>query len=152
MKFGEGKMKAFSDELVKGEAALVPKPDGTLQRVVDIVILKVMRGTEVLVETQEIIKGKSNTLNWLPAVKRRPDENMYLAAKRCLQRCCGISENAVKFNTSTVLIAEEEKESQQFPGLPSLYRKRIITVNLVHEEELAGAAEGGSSAQEKSAG
>jgi len=133
-KFGEGKMKAFSDELVKGEAALVPKPDKTMQRVVDIVILKVMRGTEVLVETQEIIKGNSSTLNWLPAVKRRPDENMYLAARRCLKSCLGISENAVLFNTSTVLIAEEEKESQTFPGLPSLYRKRIITGNLVREE------------------
>jgi hypothetical protein len=48
----------------------------------------------------------------------------------------GISENAVLFNTSTVLIAEEEKESQTYPGLPSLYRKRIITANLALAEDL----------------
>merc|ERR1712008_264949 len=95
-----------------------------------------MRGTEVLVETREIIKGESSTRNWLPAVKRRPDENMYLAARRCLESYLGINENAVLFNTSTVLTAEEEKESQTYPGLPSLYRKRIITAHLALAEDL----------------
>merc|ERR1712129_529794 len=134
-----GKFKIFCDELSKGEAALVDV-DGKLLRVVDIVVVKVTKDTkEVLAEVEEEVGDPDgevvrNTLNWLPAVKRRPDENMYVAGKRCVNKYLGIDENAVIFNTGSVLIAEEEKESQTFPRLKSLYRKRIITANVVADE------------------
>jgi len=134
-----GKFKIFCDELSKGEAALVDV-DGKLLRVVDIVVVKVTKDTkEVLAEVEEEVGDPAgevvrSTLNWLPAVKRRPDENMYVAGKRCVNKYLGIDENAVVFNTGSVLIAEEEKESQTFPGLKSLYRKRIITANVVADE------------------
>jgi len=106
-----------------------------LLRVVDIVVVKVMKESSVLAETEEEDSaGKTTTLNWLPAVKRRPDENMFVAAKRCVTTYMCIDENAVIFNTRSVLIAEEEKESQTFPGLNSLYRKRIITADVVTDE------------------
>jgi len=128
------KFQILTDELAKGESALV-KADEKLLRVVDIVVVKVMKEESVLAETEEEDStGKTTTLNWLPAVKRRPDENMFLAAKRCVTKHMWIDENAVIFNTTSVMIAEEEKESQTFPGLKSLYRKRIITANVVADE------------------
>jgi len=134
-----GKFKSMTDELAKGEAALVDV-DGRLLRVVDIVMVKVTKDTEeVLAEVEEEVGDPGGQvartqLNWLPAVKRRPDENMYVAGKRCINRYLGIDENAVIFNTGSVLIAEEEKDSQTYPGLKSLYRKRIITANVVADE------------------
>jgi len=128
------KFKLLTDELAKGEAALV-KVQEKLLRVVDIVVVKVMKEAAVLAETEaEDSTGKTTTLNWLPAVKRRPDENMFFAAKRCVTTYMWIDENAVIFNTGSVLIAEEEKESHTFPGLNSLYRKRIITADVVADE------------------
>mmetsp|Transcript_21080 Transcript_21080/g.41158 ORF Transcript_21080/g.41158 Transcript_21080/m.41158 type:complete len:749 (-) Transcript_21080:283-2529(-) len=129
-----GKFEILTEELARGEAALV-KVGEKLLRVVDIVVVKVMKEASVLAETEaEDATGKKTTLNWLPAVKRRPDENMFFAAKRCVTTYMWTDENAVTFNTSSVLIAEEEKESQTFPGLNSLYRKRIITADLVIDE------------------
>jgi len=138
-RWASGKFKVMTDELSKGEAALVDV-DGKLLRVVDIVVVKVTKETkEVLAEVEEEVGDPGGevvrtTLNWLPAVKRRPDENMYVAGKRCVNKSLGIDENAVTFDTGSVLIAEEEKESQTFPSLSSLYRKRIITANIVTDE------------------
>jgi hypothetical protein len=139
-----GKFKQMTDELAKGEAALVDLPDGTMRRIVDIVVVKVTKkeaaDPEVLVEVEEEIgdpggEVTKTSLNWLPAVKRRPDENMYVAAKRCVNKYLGIDENAVAFNTQSVLIAEEQKGSATFSGLQSVYRKRIITADVLADEE-----------------
>jgi len=133
-----GKFKVMTDELAMGKAALV-NVEGKLLRAVDVVVVKVTKDAkEVLVEVEEEVgdpsgEVKRSSLNRLPAVKRRPDENMYVAAKRCIHKHL-IDENAVTFDTGSVLIVEEEKESQTFPGLKCLYRKRIITANLVADE------------------
>lgn len=128
------KFQLLTEELAKGEASLVKLQDKLL-RIVDIVVVKVMKESSVLAETEgEDSTGKITTLNWLPAIKRRPDENMFLAAKRCVTTYMWIDENAVIFNTTSVLIADEEKESATFPGLKSLYRKRIVTADVVSDE------------------
>merc|ERR1719362_2070968 len=76
------KFQLLTEELARGEAALV-KVQEKLLRVVDIVVVKVMKEASVLAETEEEDStGNIATLNWLPAVKRRPDENIFFAAKR----------------------------------------------------------------------
>eukprot|EP00418_Pyrodinium_bahamense_P003165 CAMPEP_0179020298 /NCGR_PEP_ID=MMETSP0796-20121207/5308_1 /TAXON_ID=73915 /ORGANISM="Pyrodinium bahamense, Strain pbaha01" /LENGTH=766 /DNA_ID=CAMNT_0020716105 /DNA_START=1 /DNA_END=2301 /DNA_ORIENTATION=- len=135
-KFGEGtnkSLKEFSDELVKGEAALIRQADGRIMRVVDIVIMKITRGTDVLVETVETVKSSKKVHNWLPAIKRRPDENMFLAAHRALAKVLKINENFIKMNPKEVLISEEEKSSAAYCDLPTVYRKRIISAEVLEE-------------------
>mmetsp|Transcript_21315 Transcript_21315/g.60353 ORF Transcript_21315/g.60353 Transcript_21315/m.60353 type:complete len:784 (+) Transcript_21315:135-2486(+) len=135
--FGEGtnkSLKEFSEELVKGEAALARQPDGKVIRVVDVVILKITRGTDVLVEVEEEVKGTKKSLNRLPAVKRRPDENMFLAAHRAIAKNLKMNDNFIILNPLNVLIAEEEKQSAAYCGLPTLYRKRIVAAELMKEE------------------
>jgi len=136
-KFGKGTnktLKEFSDELVKGEAALSRNADGDVTRVVDIVILKIHRGTEVLVEVEETVRGTKKTLNWLPAVKRRPDENMFLAAHRVLAKVLKINENFVSMNPTDVRVVQEKKSSAAYCGLPTVYRKSILSASLLTED------------------
>jgi len=136
-KFGEGtnkSLKEFSDELVKGEAALVRQPDGKIIRVVDIVLLKIMRNSELLVQTEEEVRGTKKALNWLPAVKRRSDENMFLAAHRFFSKVLKINDNFVNLNLTDVMVAEEESASVAYCGLPTLYRKRVISGQLMSED------------------
>jgi len=135
-KFGEENnksLKEFSDELVKGEAALVRQPGGRVIRFVDVVILKITRGTDVLVEVEETKGETKRTLNWLPAVKRRPDENMFLAAHRVIVNNLKINENLITLKPKEVMILEEEKESAAY-SVPTLYRKHFVVAELQDQE------------------
>mmetsp|Transcript_2664 Transcript_2664/g.8928 ORF Transcript_2664/g.8928 Transcript_2664/m.8928 type:complete len:784 (+) Transcript_2664:92-2443(+) len=135
-KFGTGtnkSLKEFSDELIKGEAALTRQGDGKVIRVVDVVILKVMRGTDVLVETEETFRGTTKSQNRLPAVKRRPDENMFLAAHRVIAKALKVNDNFISLKQNDVLIVEEEKNSAAYCGLPTVYRKRIVSAEVLKE-------------------
>merc|ERR1712176_982161 len=68
-------------------------------------------------------------LNRLPGSKRRPDENQFLAAKRVLSRQLLVSEDCVKLDEG-VHIVQEDKDSPSYPGLRTVYVKRIISVEL----------------------
>lgn len=117
---GAATWKAFSDELVKGEAQLHRKPDGSLTRLVDVVILEISRANgDVLVEVHPA-GGR------LPAVKRRPDENPFWAAKRVLARSLRISENLVRLRENDACLIVEESESKAYPGLSTIYRRLVI--------------------------
>mmetsp|Transcript_64066 Transcript_64066/g.206364 ORF Transcript_64066/g.206364 Transcript_64066/m.206364 type:complete len:756 (+) Transcript_64066:151-2418(+) len=121
-KFGKDENKALkelTDELLKGEAALM-KIDSKFLRVVDVVILKLVHGSHVLVDAD----------SRLPAVKRRPDENMFLAAHRVLSKVLKINENFVDLSKDDVQVTEEETKSPSYFNLPTLYRKRTITATL----------------------
>merc|ERR1712048_575745 len=114
--------KALSDELSLGMASLETQKDGRLMRTVDIVEIKVeYPGSKaVLVEAG---------WNWLPAVKRRPEENQFLAATRVLKEVCKMDPNYVVWDPNNVENIEDEVESVSFPMI-SKYRKRIITAHL----------------------
>mmetsp|Transcript_51806 Transcript_51806/g.160490 ORF Transcript_51806/g.160490 Transcript_51806/m.160490 type:complete len:742 (+) Transcript_51806:104-2329(+) len=125
-KFGKDENKALkelTDELLKGEAALM-KIDSKFLRVVDVVILKLVHGSKVLVEVLGDAEDR------LPAVKRRPDENMFLAAHRVLSKVLKINENFVDLSKDDVQVTEEETKSPSYFNLPTLYRKRTITATL----------------------
>merc|ERR1712226_136270 len=69
-------------------------------------------------------------LNRLPGSKRRPDENHFLAAKRVLSRQLHISEDYIKIDEQGVHIVQEDKDSPSYPGLRTVYVKRIISAEL----------------------
>jgi len=129
---GTKTLREFSAELVKGECTLLQDEKRGAMRVVDVVVLVVKRkGDQVLVQTEQIgADGKKMVLNRLPGAKRRPDENQFLSARRSIRRQLEIDENQVEFDVKVKNI-EEEKPSPGYPGLRTVYRKRIIFASMV---------------------
>jgi hypothetical protein len=136
--FGKNQAKTLQElsaELTTGESSLMRSPQGRVIRLVDVVLLKITQADtgSMLVVTKEC--GAANAgvdvaLNRLPGSKRRPDENPFLAAKRVLERQIKISEDDVRLDAGMVQIVEENKDSPSYPGLRTVYVKRIITAEL----------------------
>jgi len=130
---GSKSIKEFSAELIKGEATLMQDVGGRVSRIVDVVVLVIKRpgSGELLAQSEQILADKSVVpLNRLPGAKRRPDENQFLSARRILRRQLGIDENSVKFDENVEFI-EEEKSSPSYPGLVTVYRKRMIRAEVL---------------------
>lgn len=127
-------IKEFSQELLRGESTLQQEPTTKkLQRIVDVVLLVVMRpgAGEILIQTEQVdARGHRTRLDRLPGAKCRPDENQFLSARRILRRQLDINENMVKLDKE-VGILEEERHSPAYPGLRTVYRKRIIKAELL---------------------
>jgi len=109
-----------------------------LVRCVDVVLLLLYRPDTgyLLVEMKEETPGEGNKPR-LPGTKRRPDENQYLAAKRYLKKILRIDENFLDFRQGKdgVSIIEEEKDSPSFPGIRTLYRKCVLTADIVRPQD-----------------
>jgi serine/threonine protein kinase len=138
-KFGVDQAKTLKDisaELIKGESSLMQNPKGGLIRVVDVVVIKLIHSVtgSILVQTEQTYPdGNKVNLKRLPGAKRRPDENQFLTARRILKRQSKVEENHVTLDAGGVQVAEEEKDSLAYPGLHTVYRKRIITATLAKE-------------------
>lgn len=107
--------------------------DGSVIRIVDVVVIKLVHSVtqSILVQTEQTFPdGAKVSLKRLPGAKRRPDENQFLTARRILKRQLKVEENHVTLDANSVQVAEEEKESLAYPGLRTVYRKRIITATL----------------------
>merc|ERR1712150_15543 len=88
---------------------------------------------EILVEAISSHPGEC-VLHRLPGAKRRPDENQFLAAWRFLSMGLRVSENCINMDPSEVMITEEVKDSYQYPGVRSKYRKRIIFAEVLGDK------------------
>jgi len=135
--FGQGKAKTlqdFSSELCAGDSTLVHDPDGSIVRVVEPVLVKLVNGEneKVLMQIEQTLAdGTKVSLNRLPGTIRRPDENMFFAARRVIEKGMKINPNSVDFCVTDVeTVEEEDKESAAYPGLRTLYQKRIVTARL----------------------
>jgi len=135
-KFGTGQAKTLKDisaELIKGESSLMQDAEGGVLRIVDVVVIKLIHSVtgSILVQTEQTYPdGAKVNLKRLPGAKRRPDENQFLTARRILKRQLKVEENHVTLDDLGVQVAEEEKDSLAYPGLRTVYRKRIITATL----------------------
>jgi len=126
-------IKELSSELVKGESSLMEGADGSVIRVVDLVVMKIVNPSagDVLIQTEKTNQqGVKETLNRLPAAKRRPDENQFLTARRLLRKQLKIDENYVRIDAKNVMFFEEAQTSGRFPGIRTVYRKRLIKAEL----------------------
>lgn len=106
--------------------------DGTIIRVVDVVLLKLTNDEngKVLLQVERTYPdGTKVALNNLPGRKRRPDQNQFLAARTIVQKQLQIDSNHVTFSRDVTSV-EEEKQSKAYPGLRTVYRKRIISARL----------------------
>mmetsp|Transcript_71012 Transcript_71012/g.148538 ORF Transcript_71012/g.148538 Transcript_71012/m.148538 type:complete len:755 (+) Transcript_71012:238-2502(+) len=135
-KWGTGTYKSledFSEELTAGESTLTKTAAGKIQRVVDIVVMQLVKKEtgEVLVEAAETFKGSKQELNRLPAVKRRSDEHLFTAARRLVTKYLQLPDSSVTLDTTDVRVVEEEQESKAYLGLSTMYRKRFIKASLV---------------------
>jgi len=139
-KFGAGQAKTIKDisaELIKGESSLMQDTDMSVIRVVDVVVIKLVHSVtgSILIQTEQTFPdGTKVSLKRLPGAKRRPDENQFLTARRILKRQLKVEENHVTLDSTNVSVTEEEKDSPAFPGLRTVYRKRIITATLAKAE------------------
>mmetsp|Transcript_5528 Transcript_5528/g.8996 ORF Transcript_5528/g.8996 Transcript_5528/m.8996 type:complete len:853 (+) Transcript_5528:89-2647(+) len=139
--FGQGKAKTLQDisaELMKGDSSLMHDTDGSIIRVVDVVLLKLVNAEtkQILVQTEQVYPdGTTVTLNRLPGTKRRPDENQFITAKGIVARQLQINDNHVTCSQKDVVAVEQEKASPAYPSLRTVYRKRIVTAVLTRDEE-----------------
>jgi len=136
-KFGQAGAKSIRDissELIKGESSLSQDPNGEVLRVVDLVVVKLVNSMTqgILVQTDQTLPdGKKIPLKRLPGAKRRPDENQFLTARRILRKQLRMDEDVVNIIASDVRMVEEEKASPGYPGLRTVYRKRIVPAELM---------------------
>jgi len=139
-RFGTGQAKTLKDisaELIKGESSLMVQQDKQVVRTVDVVVLKLVHSltNSILVQTEQTFPdGSKASLKRLPGAKRRPDENQFLTARRVLKRQLKVEENHVTLDNNNVTVTEEQKDSLAYPGLRTIYRKRIITATLAREK------------------
>jgi len=129
--FGTGKaasLKDFADELSRGECHLTLR-NNKLERIVDVVLLKLYKqGTEeVLVEHTDASSIR------LIGLKRRPDESHFLTAQKIIRTTLKLDENHCRIDPEGVRVHDVVKESDAYPGVLTLYRKRIITCMLLDE-------------------
>jgi len=132
--FGQVQTRSIADlarELSQGESSLMSK-EGRLLRVCDVVLMQLVKAEtgEVLIETEEeFSNGSKKTLNRLPGVTKQAEENEFIALKRVL-KYLKIDENMVEIDGSAVHMVDDEKSSPSYPGLRTLYRKRVISATL----------------------
>jgi len=130
---GARSLKQFSSEMVRGVAALMQDADGSVKRVVDIVVIILLNATtgEILMEAEQLLNDHWNVpLNRLPACKCRPDENHFICARRLLVEHMMADPNQLRF-AENVEFVEEERTSVSYPELKSVYRKRILRAELI---------------------
>eukprot|EP00930_Biecheleria_cincta_P095298 TRINITY_DN87279_c0_g1_i1.p1 TRINITY_DN87279_c0_g1~~TRINITY_DN87279_c0_g1_i1.p1 ORF type:complete len:771 (+),score=157.91 TRINITY_DN87279_c0_g1_i1:64-2376(+) len=130
---GAKTLKEFSTELVKGETRLLQVEGGQILVITEVVMMVLQKQDtkEVLVQTSQLWPdGKQSDVPRVPGAKRRPDENQFLCARRILRRQLEIDENAVILSQDVGYI-EEDRASNAYPGLKTVYRKRVITGEVV---------------------
>lgn len=120
-------LRGLSAELALGSAMLGSDDNGRPVRITEIVLLRLrMEGGRVLVKVEESQQGAAAVpLRRLPGIKRRPDENPFNSIKRLLASL-RIDENAIDLDPTSTIVEEETKDSQKYPGIFTIYRKRVI--------------------------
>lgn len=125
-------LKELCAQLARGECQLVPDSQGCLKRIVDVVLVKLVCKRGVVIETEQAhTDGRVKAHQRLPGAKRRPDENQFMTAKRILEKQLKVDESRVRFEEHEVLVHDNREDNAKFPGLPTTYKKRILTALLL---------------------
>eukprot|EP00927_Polykrikos_kofoidii_P084155 TRINITY_DN8798_c0_g3_i1.p1 TRINITY_DN8798_c0_g3~~TRINITY_DN8798_c0_g3_i1.p1 ORF type:complete len:810 (+),score=158.04 TRINITY_DN8798_c0_g3_i1:86-2431(+) len=127
---GTKTLKDFASELSNCEASLARDHRGKVMRVVDDVALTLTKENSqyMLIQTKETFAdGQSNEVPCLPCSRKGESENQFDTAYRMLSRLLKIDENHVHIEDGTVRIIEEVINSPSYPGMQTLYRRRLIS-------------------------
>lgn len=122
------KLVKLTNEVLSGVSRLML--DATrhkrLVRMVSIVMLSIRdQKGRILIESWDM--SVENTIDRLPATKKRPHENCKQSAHRMIDKLMGQSASAeVTFNFDQVEVFEEEEDSPSYPGLATIYSKEIV--------------------------
>jgi serine/threonine protein kinase len=131
-------LKDLSRETLKGECSLMQNSKGHTVRIVDVVYLKIVDPTDngILVHTESTQNGQTTQINKLPENKRRKDENHFHTVRRILKRQLKIDDNQVSIDPTTVgyFLDESGTENEGYIGIPTIYRNRIISLQLVKQD------------------
>jgi len=130
-------LKEFAAEMSAGESYLLEDERG-LVRAVDLVLLKITAQVEgnaryLLERERKFADGRVKVLNRLPAMKRRPNENAYRAARKLATTILTIEETSLELDHTSSHLIEETRESPSYPGLLTVYRKHIIMGSIVEK-------------------
>lgn len=128
-------LSEFSEELLKGEAALAKQPDGKVLREVEIVVLNLMKENgDVLLEVEEEYQGESVERRRLPALKKLVCEHHFWAARRMIAQFLKLPNDRVIVNPDAVRTTETIEESTSYYGLSTIYRKTFIEGRIQPEQ------------------
>jgi len=135
---GSKTLKELAHETKHGESSLIMDPDGQVLRVVDIVLLKLTRegGSQVLMQVDEAPTNNTDqktVLNRLLGAKLSPTDNQFVTAYACLTKMLSIDENSVDFDAENVEFIQSVELSESYPGLLTLYRRRIISGEVIFD-------------------
>jgi len=129
-------LKEFAAELSNSECSLTRDASGKVMRVVDVCVLWLRMDAQVLVQASEkYSNGDTKVKSLLPGLKKITQESPYASAKRILDRLLQIDENFVNLAEKQNKIIEDKKDSPSYPGLQTLYRKRVITGDVSKPED-----------------
>jgi len=137
-RFGVGAAKTLKElcnEIVRGESLLMTDVtgDNELLRVVDVVLLRIVfedaktKKRYILIETHEQFQdGRKRETYRLPGTKQRPHENANATSDRIIKTILRCEEAEVKFDFANRELIQSKEESPSYPGVKTMYRKRII--------------------------
>eukprot|EP00927_Polykrikos_kofoidii_P033303 TRINITY_DN2817_c0_g1_i3.p1 TRINITY_DN2817_c0_g1~~TRINITY_DN2817_c0_g1_i3.p1 ORF type:complete len:810 (-),score=160.25 TRINITY_DN2817_c0_g1_i3:5-2434(-) len=131
---GRKTLTGFAAELSNSEASLARDARGKILRVVDVVALNLTKVNtqDMLVQAKETFSdGQIKAVPRLPGSKKGESENQFNTAYRVLDRLLKIDENYVHIDGEKVRIIEEVKDSPSYPGMQTLYRRRLISGEVV---------------------
>jgi|Transcript_10249 serine/threonine protein kinase len=139
-KFGQGTAKPLTQlahEVQTGACTLLLDASEfkKLVRVVDVVLLRISapgNKQRIFVETGEIYQdNRERMITRLPGTKKEPHMNSKQVADKIIAETMDLGEATVKFDFNTKEVFEEKENSPSYPGVMTVYRKEIISGELV---------------------
>jgi len=119
-------------ELSKGESTLC-ELKGKVVRVASVVLMHIEDTTtgRTLVEVEHVSSdGNSKDTKRLPGLKLRPQEDLHDAIARLVKQRLQLDLTAVRVLQGKTEVVEEERESDDYPGFPTLYRLHLVTAEV----------------------
>ena len=112
-------------------------------------VVKDAKTQRVLIERGRTFSdGRTSQENRLPGLNRRPNENVYVAARRLALEVLKLDERSVRFRLKGTTLLEEERGSTDYPGLPTKYRWHVVKARFGERDADASSSESSSDEDE----
>lgn len=127
-------IESIANEVQMGECTFLQVGGKELFRLVVAVLIKVIASLDsglcYLIETKlKFADGRARVTNRLPGIKKRRNEGVYEAARRCIVDYLGLKPEHIDILSGDESF-EEKRDSLAYPGLTTFYVKRFVCVHL----------------------